>query len=82
MVRDDGTSEVLEQMKRYAGLDQKMVEALIENVVVYDPEHVEIRWKFSDEILRFIMEQLRKGCPQGCGWLYFFTEKGEYLAES
>lgn len=38
------------------GLDQKMVEALIEKVLVYDPEHVEIQWKFSDEILKFIME--------------------------
>lgn len=59
VVRDDGTAKVLEQMKKYAGadgLDQKMVEALIEKVMVYDLEHVEIRWKFSDEILRFIME--------------------------
>lgn len=29
---------------------------MIEKVMVYDPEHVEIRWKFSDEVLGFIME--------------------------
>jgi hypothetical protein len=44
-------------MKRYAGedqLNQKMVQELIAKVVVTDPEHVEIVWKFSDEVRKFI----------------------------
>lgn len=50
---DDGTKEILETMEKYSEateLTQDMVRALIEKVVVYDPEHVEIRWKFSDEV--------------------------------
>ena len=46
-------------MKKYSEetqLTQKMVQALIEEVRVTDKEHVEIRWKFSDEVLREIME--------------------------
>ena len=37
-------------------LDQKMVDALIEKVLIYDPEHVEIRWKFSDETMKLLKE--------------------------
>jgi hypothetical protein len=54
---DDGTADALGKMKRYAGenqLNQKMVQELIEKVVVTDPEHVEIVWKFSDEVRKFI----------------------------
>ena len=50
---DDGTKEILETMEKYSEateLTQDMARALIEKVVVYDPEHVEIRWKFSDEV--------------------------------
>lgn len=32
------------------------VQELIEKVIVTDPEHVEILWKFSDEVMKFIME--------------------------
>ena len=35
-------------------LDQEIVGALIEKVLVYDPRHVEIRWKFSDEVLKLL----------------------------
>ena len=31
-----------------------IVGALIEKVLVYDPRHVEIRWKFSDEVLKLL----------------------------
>ena len=37
-------------------LDQKIVQALVDKVVVYDPRHVEIRWKFSDEVLKLLQE--------------------------
>lgn len=56
-VQDDGTKEALETMEQFTGaaeLDQKMVDALIEKVLVYDPRHVEIRWKFSDEVMKLL----------------------------
>ncbi len=56
---DNGTKDVLETMEKYSGeteLTQDMVQALIEKVVVYDPEHVEIRGKFSDEVKRMLEE--------------------------
>lgn len=57
IVRDDGTKALMETVERFSGateLDQKIVDALIEKVLVYDPEHVEIRWKFSDEALKLL----------------------------
>ena len=32
------------------------IDALIEKVMVYDPRHVEIRWKFSDEVIKRILD--------------------------
>jgi hypothetical protein len=29
---------------------------MVNKVVVYDPRHVEIRWKFSDEVLKLLQE--------------------------
>lgn len=55
---DDGMATVYKKMKTYSGeqqLNQKMVQALIDKVLVTNPEHVEIVWKFSDEIYKFIM---------------------------
>ena len=57
--RDEGTQAVLETVERFSGakeLDQKIVEALIDKVLVYDPEHVEIRWKFSDDVMKLLSE--------------------------
>ena len=53
LVQDEETRAALETAERFYGaeeLDQKIVDALIEKVMVYDPRHVEIRWKFSDEV--------------------------------
>lgn len=53
------TKEALETVERFSRakeLDQKIVDALIEKVLVYDPGHVEIRWKFSDEIMKMMQE--------------------------
>ena len=58
-VQDEGTKALMETAERFSGakeLDQKMVDALIEKVLVYDPEHVEIRWKFSDEVMKLLKE--------------------------
>lgn len=56
-VKDDSLSQALSVMKKYSGADeltQAMVQELIEKVVVTDPEHVAIVWKFKDEVRKFI----------------------------
>ena len=56
-VKDDSLTQILGVMKKYSGADeltQAMVQELIEKVVVTDPEHVEIVWKFEDEVRKFI----------------------------
>ena len=56
-VADDDMHQALAVMKKYADaeeLTQAMVQELIEKVIVTDPEHVEIVWKFKDEIRNFI----------------------------
>lgn len=56
-VKDDSLSQILGTMKKYSRADeltQAMVQELIEKVVVTDPEHVEIVWKFKDEVRKFI----------------------------
>ena len=56
-VKDDSLSQTLGVMKKYSGADeltQAMVQELIEKVVVTNPEHVEIVWKFKDEVRNFI----------------------------
>ena len=56
-MKDDNLSQALSVMKKYSGADeltQAMVQELIEKVVVMDPEHVEIVWKFKDEVRKFI----------------------------
>ena len=56
-LKDDNLSQALSVMKKYSGADeltQTMVQELIEKVVVTDLEHVEIVWKFKDEVRKFI----------------------------
>mgnify|MGYP004627904435 CR=1 FL=1 len=56
-VKDDSLSQTLGVMKKYSGagvLTQTMEQELIEKVIVTDPEHVEIVWKFKDEVRNFI----------------------------
>lgn len=56
-VKDDSLSQALGTMKKYSEADeltQAMVQELIEKVVVTDLEHVEIVWKFKDEVRKFI----------------------------
>ena len=48
--------ETLDKFSGATELDQKIVQALVDKVVVYDPRHVEIRWKFSDEVLKLLQE--------------------------
>lgn len=59
VVQDDDVQGALETLDKFSGaeeLDQKIVQALIDKVVVFDQEHVEICWKFSDEVLKLIQE--------------------------
>lgn len=56
-MKNDNLSQKLIVMKKYSGaneLTQAMVQELIKKVVVTDPEHVEIVWKFKDEVRNFI----------------------------
>lgn len=51
--KDDSLSQALGVMKKYSKADeltQEMVQELIDKVIVTDPEHVEIVWKFKDEV--------------------------------
>ena len=55
--KDDSLSQAFGVMKKYSGADkltQAMVKELIDKVIVTDPEHVEIVWKFKDEVRKFI----------------------------
>lgn len=54
---DDSLQQALGVMEKYSGeeeLTQAMVQELIDRVIVTDPEHVEIVWKFKDEVWKFI----------------------------
>lgn len=56
---DDAMAEAYGKLKKYSGeeqLTQKLVQELIDKVLVTDPEHIEIVWKFSEDIIKFIME--------------------------
>ncbi len=57
VIQDDGVQSALETLNKFSDateLNQEIVGALIEKVLVYDPRHVEIRWKFSDEVLKLL----------------------------
>ena len=49
--------DAVSTMKKYSEeteLSRDIVEAFIDKVLIYDPEHIEIRWKFPDEVIKFI----------------------------
>ena len=57
MAEDDGVRDALGTLKRYSvaeELSKEIVEALIDKVVIDDPEHMVTQWKFSDEVMEFI----------------------------
>lgn len=54
---DEGVRDALDTMKLYsraAEMNREIVGTLIDKVLVYDPECIEIRWKFLDEVMKFI----------------------------
>lgn len=54
-----GLQQALSVMKKYSDaekLTQKIVQELIDKIIVMDPEHVEIVWKFKDEVRNKIRE--------------------------
>ena len=80
-MKDDNLSQALSVMKKYSGADeltQAMVQELIEKVVVMDLEHVEIVWKFKDEVRYFIGIRVYEA-----GWMMsligFFSLKKEWV---
>ena len=56
-LRDDRIQEALETLESFSRateLDQGIVGAMIEKVLVYDPKHIEIRWTFPDEVMKLL----------------------------
>ena len=54
---DDGARDALDTMKRHSGdkeLTREIAEAFVDKILIYDPEHIEIRWKFPDEVIKCI----------------------------
>ena len=54
-----GLQQTLSVMKKYSDaekLTQKIVQELIDKIIVMDSEHVEIVWKFKDEVRNKIRE--------------------------
>ncbi len=54
---DDGVRDAVSTMKKYSGeteLTREIVEAFIDKILIYDPEHIEIRWKYPDDVVKFI----------------------------
>ena len=51
-------NQVLEVIKKRSSAraysDEEFTKEQIEKVIVTDPEHVEIVWKFKDEVINFI----------------------------
>ena len=45
----DGTQEDSKGSSEYTGLNREMVDAFVEEIVVYAKDRVEIKWKFRDE---------------------------------
>lgn len=59
MEKSEEAASALEKLRSFDGaqeLTQEMVSALLKEVLVTDPEHIEIRWNFSDEGYKFITE--------------------------
>lgn len=48
--------DVLKQYSEADELSREIIGALIDKVVICDPEHIEIRWKFSDEVMKLLKE--------------------------
>lgn len=54
---DDGVRDAVSTMKKYSGemeLSREIVDAFVDRILIYDPEHIEIQWKFPDEVVKFI----------------------------
>ncbi|CCZ03383.1 cassette chromosome recombinase B [Eubacterium sp. CAG:603] len=43
--------EMLEGQMKLQKLNKKIVDAFVAEIVVYDRERIEIKWKFRDELL-------------------------------
>ena len=54
---DDGIRDAVATMKRYSGeqeLTKEIADVFIDRILIYDPRHIEIQWKFPDEVIEFI----------------------------
>lgn len=60
MEQSEEAADVIDKLRSFEGTEKltpEMVAALVKEVRVTDPEHIEIRWNFSDEVYRFITEE-------------------------
>ena len=60
MEQSEEAAGAIEKLRSFDGaqeLTPEMVAALVKEVRVTDPEHIEIRWNFSDEVYKFITEE-------------------------
>ena len=51
------TIEKIRSFKDTGQLTPEMVSALVKDVWVTDPKHIEIQWNFSDEVYKFVTEE-------------------------
>lgn len=57
-VEDPEMEMLLDVVANYGGvdeLDNEMVLAFAEKVLIYDEEHVEIKWSFLDKLMKAVM---------------------------
>lgn len=57
-VEDPEVERLLDAVAKYSSayeLDNEMVLAFVEKVLIYDEEHVEIKWNFSDKLISVVM---------------------------
>lgn len=65
----DGTQEDSKGSSEYTGLNREMVDAFVEEIVVYEKDRVEIKWKFRGEFwegemskkIEYSMENMEMG---------------------
>ena len=52
-----GIRDAVATMKRYSGeqeLTKEIADEFMDRILLYDPRHIEIQWKFPDEVIEFI----------------------------
>lgn len=59
MAADPETEKLREDIRKYEGeekLTAEMVKAFVEDVLIFDNQHIEIKWNYSDDLIRMLLE--------------------------